>query len=142
MNTKCGAAFGFGFFGSAAAAFSPLNVLVISFDQHPLLSPHTPLTHTHAHIAKLISRVTGYNHLRGHQASNKPSNRPTEIETEKTWPKLIMAAAETPEGRSRRQTRATIIKILLVGPYNATPNQNPALSLSSCLHFVSVYLPN
>lgn len=64
----------------SAAALSPLNVLVISFGQHP--SAHT---HTHTHIAKLISWVTGYNHPR-ERGPSKPANR--KQRTEKTWPKI------------------------------------------------------
>lgn len=161
----------------SAAALSPLNVLVISFGQHPCPPAHPAYrqtdretdTHTHKHIAKLISWVTGYNHPRARAKPSQGNRKQTERErerTEKTWPKIDYGqnGQKTPEGSKCKRERtprwedgnadqATIIKILLVGhcmgrrvarPESAPESsfQLPALSLSSCLHFVSVYLPN
>lgn len=99
----------------------------------------------------------------------KPRQQKTDREREQKKPgqKLIMARTarkrlrgqsvrereRTPRWEDGNADQKTIIKILLVGhcmgrrvarPESAPESsfQLPALSLSSCLHFVSVYLPN
>lgn len=64
----------------SAAALSPLNVLVISFGQHPSAHTHTQ-THCKTHF--MGHRVQSSERERG---PSKPANR--KQRTEKTWPKI------------------------------------------------------
>lgn len=77
----------------SAAALSPLNVLVISFGQHPSAHTHT---HTHCKTHFMGHRVQSSE--REGQASRQTESR----EQKKPGQKLIMATAEAPEGQSGR----------------------------------------
>lgn len=120
-------------------------MLVISFGQHPS-------AHTHTHIAKLISWVTGYNHPR---ERSKQAGKQEAENRKKPGQKLIMATAEAPEGQSGRVEADQDMEVNVAGrPSNyhqnpiswpmqcRVPDPNPAFSFQlPASSFVLVQLP-
>lgn len=94
---------------------------------HPAYRQTERLTHTHKHIAKLISWVTGYNHPRARAKPSQGNRKQTEREREQKKPgqKLIMArtARKRLRGQSVRERENTE-----VGRWECRPSnyhQNP-----------------